>query len=97
MSGQYDAMIVILLVLIFIKLYFPNVVSTFNAVRQLRPYSYDVQGTGNEPGDFFKLPVDLKCTPGPSKDASYYSTEAPGGICGDGMFVNQQMKNYKIM
>ncbi len=94
--SQYDTIIVILLVLIFIKLYFPKFISGFGGMN-LRPYSYDIQGTGKEPGDFFKLPVDLKCTPGPSKDSSYYSTETPGGICGDGMFVNQQMKNYKIM
>jgi hypothetical protein len=94
--SQYDTIIVILLVLIFIKLYFPKFISGFGGMN-LRPYSYDIQGTGKEPGDFFKLPVDMKCTPGPSKDSSYYSTETPGGICGDGMFVNQQMKNYKIM
>ena len=94
--GQYDTIIVALLVLIFIKLYFPRLISGFGNMN-LRPYSYDIQGTGKEPGDFFKLPVDMKCTPGPSQDAAYYSTETPGGICGDGMFVNQQMKNYKIM
>ena len=94
--AQYDTIIVVLLVLIFIKLYFPRLVSGFGNMN-LTPYGYDIQGTGKEPGDFFKLPVDLKCTPGPSKDSSYYSTETPGGICGDGMFVNQQMKNYKIM
>jgi hypothetical protein len=94
--AQYDTIIVILLVLIFIKLYFPRLISNFGNMN-LTPYSYDIQGTGKEPGDFFKLPVDLKCTPGPSKDSAYYSTETPGGICGDGMFVNQQMKNYKIM
>ena len=96
MNSQYDTIIVILLVLIFIKLYFPRLISNFGGVN-LRPYSYDIQGTGKEPGEFFNLPVDLKCTPGPSKDSSYYSTERPGGICGDGEFVNQQMKNYKIM
>lgn len=96
MAGQYDVIILILLALIFVKLFFPRVISGFGSL-QLRPYSYDVQGTGKEPGDFFKLPVDLKCTPGPSKDSSYYSTETSGGICGDGEFVNQQMKNYKIM
>ena len=94
--AQYDTIIVVLLVLIFVKLYFPRLISGFGNMN-LTPYSYDIQGTGKEPGDFFKLPVDLKCTPGPSKDSSYYSTETPGGICGDGMFVNQQMKNYKIM
>jgi hypothetical protein len=93
--GQYDTIIVFLLVLIFVKLYFPKLISNFSM--NMKPYSYDIQGTGNEPSDFFKLPVDLKCTPGPSKDSSYYSTETSGGICGDGQFVNQQMKNYKIM
>lgn len=97
MAGQYDVIILILLGLIFVKLFFPRVISGFGSL-QLRPYSYDVQGgTGKEPGDFFNLPVDLKCTPGPSKDSSYYSTETSGGMCGDGEFVNQQMKNYKIM
>jgi hypothetical protein len=93
--GQYDTIIVFLLVLIFVKLYFPKLISNFSM--NMKPYSYDIQGTGAEPSDFFKLPVDLKCTPGPSKDSSYYSTETSGGICGDGQFVNQQMKNYKIM
>lgn len=97
MAGQYDVIILILLALIFVKLFFPRVISGFSGL-QLRPYSYDVQGgTGKEPGDFFKLPVDLKCTPGPSGDADYYTTETTGGICGGGKFVNEQMKNYKIM
>ena len=94
-AGQYDTIIVILLAMIFVKLYFPKLISNFSM--NLKPYSYDIQGTNQAPGDFFKLPVDMKCTPGPSKDSSYYSTETPGGICGDGQFVNQQMKNYKIM
>jgi hypothetical protein len=97
MSGQYDVIILVLLALIFVKLFFPRIISGFGGL-QLRPYSYDVQGgTGKEPGDFFKLPVDLKCTPGPSGDADYYTTETAGGICGGGQFVNEQMKNYKIM
>ena len=93
--GQYDTIIVILLTLIFVKLFFPRLISNFSM--NLKPYSYDIQGTNQDPSDFFKLPVDMKCTPGPSKDSSYYSTETSGGICGDGQFVNQQMKNYKIM
>lgn len=93
MSGNYDLIIVVLLVLIFVKLFFPRLVSGFS----LKPYAYDIQGTGKEPGDFFKLPVDMKCTPGPSADADYYTTETSGGICGGSQFVNQQMKNYKIM
>lgn len=91
--GNYDTIIVVLLALIFVKLYFPKFVSGFN----LTPYALNIQGTGAQPGDFFKLPVNMKCTPGPSKDSAYYSTEHAGGICGDGEFVNQQMKNYKIL
>ena len=97
MNGQYDVIILVLLALIFVKLFFPRFVSGFSGF-SLKPYAYDIQeGTGKEPGDFFKLPVDLKCTPGPSADADYYTTETVGGVCGGGQFVNQQMKNYKIM
>lgn len=95
-GGQYDLIIVVLLALIFVKLFFPRLVSGFSGF-SLKPYSYDIKGTGKEPGDFFKLPVDMKCTPGPSSDADYYTTEHSGGICGGGKFVNDQMKNYKIM
>ena len=96
MSGQYDTIILVLLLLIFTKLFFPRLISGFGGV-SLRPYAYDIQGTGKEPGEFFGLPVDLKCTPGPAESADYYTTERPGGVCGGGQFVNQQMKNYKIM
>jgi hypothetical protein len=96
MATNYDTIILILLILIFIKLFFPKVISGFGGP-MLSPYDLNIQGTGKMPGDFFKLPVDMKCTPGPSKDSAYYSTETPGGICGDGEFVNQQMKNYKIL
>lgn len=93
MHSQYDTIILILLVLIFVKLFFPRLISGF----ALTPYALDIQGTGKEPNEFWKLPVDMKCTPGPSKDSAYYSTEHAGGVCGDGQFVNQQMKNYKIV
>ena len=93
MHNQYDTIILVLLVLIFLKLFFPKLISGF----QLTPYALDIQGTGKEPSEFWNLPVEMKCTPGPSKDSSYYSTERAGGVCGDGQFVNQQMKNYKIV
>lgn len=96
MNNQYDTIILILLILIFVKLFFPKFISGFTGVK-LTPYEYNIKGTGKPPGDFFKLPVDMKCTPGPSKESSYYSTERAGGMCGDGEFVNQQMKNYMIV
>ncbi len=96
MNNQYDTIILVLLILIFVKLFFPRLISGFSGV-SLSPYELNIKGTGKEPGEFFNLPVDMKCTPGPSKDSSYYSTERSGGICGDGEFVNQQMKKYMIV
>jgi hypothetical protein len=88
--AQSDTILLVLVVLIFVKLFFPRLISGFADI--------SIQGTGKEPSDFWKLQNSLKCTPGPSNDSAYYSSnEGPGGICGDGQFVNQQMKNYKIM
>jgi hypothetical protein len=88
--AQSDTIILVLVALIFVKLFFPRLVSGFAEI--------NIQGTGQEPSDFWKLKDSLTCVPGPSKDSAYYSSsEGPGGICGDGKFVNQQMKNYKIV
>jgi len=88
--AQSDTILLVLVALIFIKLFFPRLVSGFSELT--------IQGTGTEPSEFWKLKDELKCVPGPSKDSAYYSSsEGPGGICGDGQFVNQQMKNYKIV
>ena len=53
--------------------------------------------TGKD-GDIFSLPTDLKCVPGPSATAAYYTKDlTPGGICGDQDFVRSQAEDYKIV
>jgi len=93
MSSNYEIVILILLGLIFIKLFFPQLVSKYSGA----PINIS-GGTGAEPGAFFGLPDKLTCTPGPAKDAAYYNrTDNPGGICGDQQFVNDQMRKFNIV
>jgi hypothetical protein len=87
---QRDTILLILVALIFVKLFFPRIISGFAPIH--------IQGTGQQPSDFWNLKNSISCVPGPSKDSAYYSSsEGPGGICGDGQFVNQQMKKYSIL
>lgn len=44
----------------------------------------------------FELPVSLECTSGPGLKAAYYSTERPGGICGDQEQIKSAMRDYTI-
>ena len=49
------------------------------------------------PGQFFKLPQEEKCAPGPSAESSYYSVgQRNAGICGDQAFVNNYMSSGAI-
>lgn len=52
--------------------------------------------SGEEVPSLFDLPVSLECTSGPGPKAAYYSTERPGGICGDQDQVLKTMREYKI-
>ena len=53
---------------------------------------------GGKDGSIFSLPYDLKCVPGPSATAAYYTKDlTPGGICGDQDFVRSQAEDYKIV
>lgn len=62
----------------------------------LSPGSIALEAPGANPDGIFKLPDELKCVPGPAKDASYFSKGlTPGGICGAQKWVNDQMR-YKI-
>jgi len=39
----------------------------------------------------------LDCTPGPGESASYYSMGlTPGGLCGDGDYVHDQIRDFAI-
>lgn len=49
------------------------------------------------PTSLTEIPSTLKCTPGPSEDASYYSRGlTPGGLCGDADMVRNQIRDFKI-
>jgi hypothetical protein len=62
---------------------------------ELSPEPIKVDG---KDGSIFSLPYDLKCVPGPSATAAYYTKDlTPGGICGDQDFVRSQAEDYKIV
>ncbi len=62
---------------------------------KLAPTPIKVDG---KDGSIFSLPYDLKCVPGPSATAAYYTKDlTPGGICGDQDFVRSQAEDYKIV
>lgn len=49
------------------------------------------------PASLFDIKPSLECTPGPSEKASYYTQGlTPGGLCGDGDFVRDQLRDYAI-
>jgi hypothetical protein len=49
------------------------------------------------PASLFDIKPSLECTPGPSEKASYYTQGlTPGGLCGDGDFVRNQLRDYAI-
>jgi len=90
--ANYELVILILLSLIFVKLFFPTLISRYTGA------PINIKGTGQQPGDFFNLQESLSCAPGPSEKAAYYSrTDGPGGICTDQQFVNDQMRKFNIV
>ena len=49
------------------------------------------------PSSIFDIKNDMKCVPGPSKDAAYYTQDmTPGCLCGDQTFVRDQMRDWTI-
>jgi len=49
------------------------------------------------PQDMFGLKAGLDCVPGPSENAAYYTVGLNAeGLCGDGNWVNSQMRDYTI-
>jgi hypothetical protein len=49
------------------------------------------------PQSIFDLRPNLECTPGPAEHASYYTNGlTPGGLCGDGEFVKNQLREFNI-
>ena len=63
----------------------------------LRPSEMVTTGTGIPPSALFDMPPDLNCVPGPASRASYYTRGlTPGGLCGDGDWVHDQQRKWKI-
>ena len=51
----------------------------------------------NDPKDLFAINPEIKCVPGPSEDADYYTVGlTPGGLCGGSKMVADQMRDYTI-
>jgi hypothetical protein len=49
------------------------------------------------PSSLSEIPSSLECTPGPSESASYYTRGlTPGGLCGDGDMVREQIRDFSI-
>ena len=49
------------------------------------------------PKSLTEIPSSLECTPGPSESASYYTRGlTPGGLCGDGDMVREQIRDFNI-
>lgn len=50
-----------------------------------------------QPASLFDLQNNLECTAGPAEKAAWYSRGlTPGGLCGDGQYVQAQMRDYAI-
>lgn len=64
--------------------------------RKSSGYAELVTSTQDAIMSLFDLPVSLECTAGPGPKAAYYSTERPGGICGDQEAVKSSMRQYTI-
>ena len=49
------------------------------------------------PKSLTEIPSSLECTPGPAEKASYYTRGlTPGGLCGDGDMVREQIRDFSI-
>jgi len=54
-------------------------------------------GASSGPKSLTEIPSSLECTPGPSEKAAYYTRGlTPGGLCGDGDMVRNQIRDFKI-
>ena len=49
------------------------------------------------PTSLVEIPSSLECTPGPAENASFYSRGlTPGGLCGDGEMIRDQIRDFSI-
>jgi hypothetical protein len=93
-----NAVIIGLLVAILMVLLQGRGGSTYS--RQLGPQDLGVQAGPNirkDPNSIFDIKPSLKCVPGPSETADYYTQGLnPGGLCGSAEYVRDSMRDYTI-
>lgn len=89
-----ETIVLILLVLIFVKLFFPKLL---NGISRFRMAEINTVGTGRDPNMFWALKNDLECVAGGAgPQADYYArSDKPGGVCGGQKFVNEQMRKWQ--
>ena len=50
-----------------------------------------------QPANLFAIKPSLECTPGPSEKAAYLTSGlTPGGLCGDGESIREQIRDFSI-
>lgn len=88
------AVIIGLLIVVVVMLSRQGGMSRFEpAMLQTTPTAKASSG----PQSIFDIRPDLQCTPGPAENASYYTNGlTPGGLCGDGDFVRNQLREFNI-
>jgi hypothetical protein len=92
-SSTKETIILVLLVLVFVKLFFPKLLA---GVSRFKMADINTTGTGKEPNMFWALKNDLECVTGPGPQADYYArSDKPGGVCGGQQFVNDQMRKWQ--
>ena len=68
--------------------------------RQMDPQDLQVKAGPNilkDPKSIFDINPSLKCVPGPSETADYYTQGLnPGGLCGGSEYVRDAMRDYTI-
>jgi hypothetical protein len=87
-----QAVIIGLLLLVIFRMY------TRPSMFVLAPADLMIRGTPGGSKSIFDIKPSMRCTPGPSADADYYTSGlTPGGLCGGMDFVHSQQRDYSIM
>ena len=68
--------------------------STYEAAPLVTVVGYQAS---SGPSSLTEIPSSLECTPGPSEKAAYYTRGmTPGGLCGDGDMIREQIRDFSI-
>jgi len=89
------AVIIGLLIVVVVMLYRQGKTASYYEAAPLQTSPTAKASSG--PQSIFDLRPNLECTPGPAEGASYYTNGlTPGGLCGDGEFVKNQLREFNI-